>query len=288
MPYNLTGKVACRQLVRASQDIRVGQSGPGKNEVVFETGSEFLNYQAIMKVSVIIPAYNEAKLLGGALDSIRRAMASFAAQGWETELLVCDNNSTDRTPDIARAAGARVVFEPVNQIARARNTGAGAASGDWLLFIDADSYPSPELFADVAHEIQLGQCLGGGSTVHMNLPFIWGWVIMSGWNWISRLKKWAAGSFLFCEAAAFRRLGGFNQQFFASEEIDLSKRLQGEARRLQKRFVILHQHPLLTSDRKLHLYTPREYVWLLWQTVWHWGQNLRDRARCSLWYDGRR
>jgi glycosyltransferase involved in cell wall biosynthesis len=241
-----------------------------------------------MKISVIIPAFNEAKLLGDALDSIHRAMVSFGALGWETELVVCDNNSTDSTPDIAREAGARVVFEPVNQIARARNTGAAAATGDWLLFIDADSYPSPALFADVAREIQSGRCLGGGSTVHMNLPFIWGWVIMSLWNAISRLKKWAAGSFLFCETAAFRRLGGFSQLLFASEEIDFSKRLQWEAYRLQKRVVILHRHPLLTSDRKLHLYTPREYVRLLWQTIWQRGQNLQDRAGCLLWYDGRR
>jgi GT2 family glycosyltransferase len=241
-----------------------------------------------MKISVIIPAYNEAKLLGDALKSIRQAAVSFTAQGWEMELIVCDNNSTDNTPDLARAAGAQVVFEPINQIARARNTGAAAAAGNWLLFIDADSYPSPELFADVAREIQSGGCLGGGSTVRMNLPFIWGWAIMSLWNSVSRVKKWAAGSCLFCETEAFRRLGGFSQQLFASEEIDFSKRLQIEARRGQKRVVILHRHPLLTSDRKLHLYTPREYGRLLWQTILRRGQNLQDRAHCALWYDGRR
>ncbi len=124
--------------------------------------------------------------------------------------------------------------------------------------------------------------------MQMDLPFIWGWVIISWWNGISRLKKWAAGSFVFCETGAFRRLGGFSQQLFASEEIDFSRRVQVEARRLQKRFIILHRHPLLTSDRKLHLYAPREYLWLLWQTLWHRGQNLQDRASCPLWYDGRR
>ena len=50
-----------------------------------------------------------------------------------------------------------MVFEPVNQIARARNTGAAAATGDWLVFIDADSHPSAELFAEVAEQI------GGGA-----------------------------------------------------------------------------------------------------------------------------
>ena len=54
---------------------------------------------------------------------------------------------------MAAATGATVVFEPVNQIARARNTGAAAATGDWLIFVDADSRPSAELFADVQEAI---------------------------------------------------------------------------------------------------------------------------------------
>ena len=68
--------------------------------------------------------------------------AAFTARGWTTELIVCDNNSSDATPAIAAAAGARVVFEPVNQIGRARNAAAAAATGDWLVFVDADSHPT--------------------------------------------------------------------------------------------------------------------------------------------------
>ena len=72
---------------------------------------------------------------------------------------MCDNNSKDRTAEIARAAGARVVFEPVNQIARARNAGAAAATGIWLVFVDADSHPSAALFDEVAGQI-LGRLPG--------------------------------------------------------------------------------------------------------------------------------
>src|SRR5262245_66406239 len=100
-----------------------------------------------MTISIVVPAFNEARGLAATLASIRRAAAAFDARGWRHELIVCDNNSTDATGAIARDAGAIVVFEPVNQISRARNAGAGRASGNWLLFIDADSHPSPELFA---------------------------------------------------------------------------------------------------------------------------------------------
>src|SRR5437868_3487634 len=92
-----------------------------------------------LKISFVIPAFNEERLLGDTLRHVRTASAAFQDRGWETETVVCDNNSKDATGEIARRAGAIVVFEAVNRIGGARNRGAGAASGDWLLFIDADS-----------------------------------------------------------------------------------------------------------------------------------------------------
>ena len=112
-----------------------------------------------MKVSIVVPAFNEEKMLPRSLSAIGEATSAFSKIGWETELVVCDNNSTDRTPDIAREKGATVVFEPVNQIARARNRGAAAATGDWLIFVDADSHPGIALFDAVADEIETGRCM---------------------------------------------------------------------------------------------------------------------------------
>lgn len=241
-----------------------------------------------MKISVIVPAFNEEKLIGETLRKIQAAMPAFARAGWETQLVVCDNNSTDRTAELARAAGALVVFEPINQIARARNRGAAAATGDWLIFVDADSHPGAELFAEVAEEIQSGRCLAGGCTVKLQGSYpVWS-AVTGLWNGISRLCKYAAGSFIFCEAAAFSKVGGFSHELFASEEIDLSKRLKQLARATGKRIVILHRHPLLTSPRKMHLYTLREHLWFLAKTVFSFGRTLTDRAECHTWYDGRR
>jgi glycosyltransferase involved in cell wall biosynthesis len=87
------------------------------------------------------------------LQSIRCAASAFSQVGWEHEIIVCDNNSTDRTGELARAEGARVLFEPVNQISRARNAGAAVANGQWLVFVDADSFPSVELFAEMLAHI---------------------------------------------------------------------------------------------------------------------------------------
>ena len=241
-----------------------------------------------MRLSVIVPAFNEEQLLPATLASIKAASAAFSDAGWDLELIVCDNNSTDRTAAIARAGGATVVFEPVNQISRARNAGAAHAKGEWLLFVDADSFPTRELFADVLAAIGTGRCLAGGSTVRVDIEG-WHWqAFIAWWNVVSRTRKWAAGSFVFCDAEAFRQVGGFTQELYAAEEIDLFRRLKRLARRSAKEIVILHRHPLLTSARKVHLYSLREILLFWLQTVGSAGRTLRSSKRSFPWYDGRR
>ncbi|HMH17864.1 MAG TPA: glycosyltransferase [Burkholderiales bacterium] len=240
-----------------------------------------------MKISVVVPAFNEERLLSGALSSICAAMEGFDRLGWASELIVCDNNSTDRTAEIAKSAGAQVVFEPVNQISRARNTGAARAGGDWIVFVDADSYPTPELFLEAADAIRAG-CLAGGSTIAYDDPPRGVALAIGIWNALSRINKWAAGSFIFCEAAAFREAGGFSEELYASEELDLFRRLKRMARREGRTIAILHRHPLRTSDRKLRLYGWREFLRFMVKTVVSRGRSLRNRRDCFTWYDGRR
>jgi glycosyltransferase involved in cell wall biosynthesis len=241
-----------------------------------------------LKISVIIPAFNEERLIAETLRIAQASMRAFVALGWETELIVCDNNSNDRTAELAGVAGARVVFEPVNQIARARNSGAAAAFGDWFIFLDADSHPSSELFGDVAAAIRSGRYLAGGSTIRLQGDYLVGSLITHLWNGLSRCGTLLAGSFIFCEAEAFRELGGFSQELFAAEELELTKRLKLMARKLGKRIVVLHRHPLVTSARKLHLYTTREHLRFLARTIMVGGKTLHRREDCPTWYDGRR
>jgi glycosyltransferase involved in cell wall biosynthesis len=242
-----------------------------------------------MRVSVVLPAFNEEKLLPAALAAVRDAASAFTARGWEWECVVCDNNSTDGTAAVARAAGATVVFEPVNQIGRARDAGARAATGEWLVFIDADSTPSAELFADIAERIASGRALGGGSTVELEpgtpryARFVCGI-----WNLCSRLAGWAAGSCVWVEAEAFRAAGGFGTEYYAGEEVFLSRRLKTLARRSGRRFVILAQHPLRTSSRKLKLYTLTEAGRFFFRMLFTAGRAAKRPDACHLWYDGRR
>ena len=86
-----------------------------------------------MHLSIVIPAFNEERLIERCLQSISTSLAVNLRSGFTSDIIVVDNNSTDNTAALARKAGARVVFEPINQIGRARN--AGAAGGDRRLVV---------------------------------------------------------------------------------------------------------------------------------------------------------
>ncbi len=243
---------------------------------------------ASMRVSIIIPAFNEEKLLGATLAAVQEAEVAFTARGWEVETIVCDNNSTDRTAETAHAAGAAVVFEPINQIGRARNRGASVAIGDWLLFIDADSRPSRALLADAAEAIAGGSVVACGAAVTLDVTAWWARAVAGLWVAWSRLAGHMAGSFIAVEAAAFRELNGFSPHLFAGEELDLSQRLKQLVRGDGRRIVILTRHPLLTSGRKAHLYSWRESLGFLLRVALRPRRVLTTREECAIWYDGRR
>ena len=120
-----------------------------------------------MLISVAIPAFNEEKLLPQTLAAVEKAQTAFTERDWETEVVICDNNSTDATAKLAEAAGARVVFEPVNQISRARNAAGNAAQGDWIVFLDADSTPCPALMGKMATLMEDQAVIGAGVQIKM-------------------------------------------------------------------------------------------------------------------------
>ncbi|MBM3901537.1 MAG: glycosyltransferase [Verrucomicrobia bacterium] len=240
------------------------------------------------KVSVVIPAFNEERLLPATLGAIREASRGFGDRGWTHEWIVCDNNSTDRTAEIAAAAGARVVFEPVNQIGRARNAGARAATGEWILFIDADSRPTRELFADAVATASRPGVIAIGSTIRLDGGGLSAAVAAEGWNLVSRLARLLAGSFIMVERQAFETVGGFSLEFYAGEELDLVRRLKAQGKQDHRRIVILHRNPLETSARKVRLYGPMETFGFLLRAVFRPRSTLRNRDSCFLWYDARR
>lgn len=241
-----------------------------------------------MHLSIVIPAFNEERLIERCLQSISASLAEHFKPGFTSEIIVVDNNSTDNTANLARQIGAKVVFEPVNQIGRARNAGAAQATGDWLLFLDADSILNPGLLADILRMIEQSKCVGCGSTLRMQgLPWWANWTLQL-WTGTSILFRWAAGALVVCRRDAFRDVGGFNQELYAADEISLSERLKEWGRQRALRFIILRKHPLETSSRKVSLYSGREIAGQILRVILCPRRTLQDKKQLSIWYDGRR
>ena len=117
--------------------------------------------------ALIIPAWNEAAFIEAALVCAHGAMQSVAATG---QLIVVDNNSTDNTAAVAAAGGATVVFEPINQISRARNAGANTADAAVYVFVDADSNITGELLQRALDLLADDTVVGGGALVAPDRP----------------------------------------------------------------------------------------------------------------------
>jgi|GEM_PF-617920 len=203
-----------------------------------------------MDLSIVIPAYNEAVFLPKTISKIKEALAASQWSGLSWEIIVCDNNSLDETAAIAQDAGAIIVFEPKQQIASARNTGAAIAKGTWLLFIDADTYPSAELMGNLFSIIQTDIYIGAGSTVKVEGGALWNRLRMERLNPLMRGLNWCGGAFLLCKKEVFDQLEGFSPDLFALEEIEFIIRLRRMAKRTGKKFTVLYQHPVVTSGRK--------------------------------------
>ena len=241
-----------------------------------------------MYLSIVIPAFNEARLIEQTLRSVTTSLAANAGSGFTSEVIVVDNNSTDNTAQLARDAGARVVFEPINQIGRARNAGAAQATGEWLLFLDADSLLSAELLADILCLIDSGKYVGCGSTLRMDgLPW-WARLTLQLWTRTSVLCRWAAGALVVCRRDAFQAVEGFDQELYALDEIRLSKELKRWGREHGLQFTILTSHPLETSSRKIFLYSSGEIASQIFRIFFLPKKTLQDKKYLSVWYDGRR
>lgn len=241
-----------------------------------------------MLISIVIPAFNEAQNLKSTLDAIHLAAVAFKDQGWQYECIVCDNNSTDGTGELAKNLGATVAYEPINQISRARNKGAQASKGEWLIFIDADSRPTKELFHCVVREIRSEKTVGGGSVVLMESNRFWFRFCVASWNIVSVIFNWAAGSFIYCRIDAFQSVNGFSEDLFAAEEIDFSKKLKRWAKKRDLKFRIIREAPLWSSARKEDLYTTGEWLSFFGKALLSPVKTLKQRQACQPWYDGRR
>ena len=235
----------------------------------------------VPEYSIVVPAFNEELYLPQTLDTLHSAVATVTAPG---EIIVVDNNSTDRTSEVARRWGATVAFEAINQISRARNTGARRARGRYLIFVDADTRISPELLHLALDRLEGRACAGGGATVapdRLLKPFYR--LAIDVWNRFSIKFKIAAGCFIFCLREGFEAVGGFSQKVYVGEEVWFSIDIGRWARSRNLSFSIIDQFPAVTSTRKLSWFSNYQTLALLVPMIF-FPLIMRHGSLCRFWY----
>ena len=230
-------------------------------------------------ISFVVPAWNEERWLPATLASLHQAGA---AGGRPYEIVLADDASTDRTTEIALANGANVVTVSHRQISATRNSGARAARGDILIFVDADTQVTPESVRAALAALDAG-AVGGGAGIRFDgkVP-LWSRALLPLLLLSFRWSRLAAGCFLFCRRADFEAVGGFDEKVYASEEIWLSRALGRRGR-----FVVLKER-VVTSARKLRANSGGVHLRTLWRLARVGRRGLADRKNLDLWYDGRR
>ena len=229
-------------------------------------------------LSCIVPAHDEAALIGATLDALRAAADALRL---DHEIVVVDDASTDATGAIAAARGARVLRVGHRQIAATRNAGAAAARGERLLFVDADTLVDARVLAAAMAAMDHG-AVGGGCTVRLSAAATPGErVLTAAFMRGLRLARIAPGCFLFCTRAAFDAVGGFDERWYAGEDVAMSRALAGRGR-----FVILRES-VRTSDRKLRTFGVGEHLRLMARFALRGRGMLRSRDALALWYERR-
>jgi len=178
-----------------------------------------------MKLSVVIPAYNEEKYIEDCLKALEKQKDS------RVEIIVVDNASTDATGEIAESYADKVVREDRKGVAIARQRGFLEATGDIVAFTDADTIVAEGWIEGIR------ESLSNGSTA------VYGPVYLYDGNALERAaSKYAFTSFLLfnhyiglpnisgqnfaAKRSAIKRVGGFNINLKSAEDVELGRRIK--------------------------------------------------------------
>lgn len=198
-------------------------------------------------LSIIIPARNEEKYLSKLLDSIK--MQNFS----DLEIIVADFDSTDKTREIAKNYGCRVVEGGLP--AKGRNQGAKYSKGENLLFIDSDIILSESFLEralkefnerklDVASTLQL-PILTGKKIKDLGYKFLYR-CINQWMKLMQKTKKPYMQVCIFSKREIHEKIGGFDETLIYAEDSEYAKR----AIKIGK-FGILETDKVFTSPRRL-------------------------------------
>lgn len=189
-----------------------------------------------MKLSVVIPAYNEEQFIGDCLNSI---LHEILGKNYDMEIIVVNNASTDRTREIIESfPEVKLVDEPAKGLVKARCAGYMASKGELVANIDADTRITQGWFDKVLEEFNKNSKLVGlsGPFIYYDLPkhvraevrlfYYLGFLTYLFNRYIFGVSSMLQGGNFVIKRSALEKIGGFNSEFdFWGEDTDLARRL---------------------------------------------------------------
>lgn len=183
-----------------------------------------------MKISIIIPAYNEEKYLPKTIRSLQNLSRK------PDEIIIVDGGSTDKTADVSKKAGANVLTVPHRGIGFARQQGLKAATGDIVAYTDADTIVPNDWLIKIEETLSRPEVVGVFGT--FRVPDGW-WPYRFYVNLIqpslNQIYFWFGIPMAPGQNIAFLRkigleAGGFPEDFKIAEDIEMAKRLMTKGR----------------------------------------------------------
>ncbi len=238
------------------------------------------------RISLVVPARNEEALLPRLLDSVDVARRRCAGGLDAVEVIVADNDSTDRTGAVARARGCRVVRVEPRVIAAVRNGGARAARGDLLAFVDADFRVHPDTFGAIERAMAGGRIVAGatGATVER-----WSPGIVATYAMLLPLIVFARMNtgVVFCRRPDFEAVGGYDESLRFAEDVKFLWDLRRLGRARGQRLMAWTGSPAVASARKFDTHGEWHWLALMARSV-PWLLFARHRFHAfarEYWYD---
>jgi len=188
------------------------------------------------RISVIIPALNEQARIASAIRS--------AQGGGDVEIIVVDGHSTDDTAGVARSCGVTVLMTSPPGRARQMNAGAAQATGQWLLFLHADTLLPPAYDRCIRRLLSEQGIVGGAFCLKIDTP---GWFLRFLEKTVNLRSRWLGRPYgdqgIFLAAELFERLEGYADLPIMEDFV-----LIGRLRRYGR--VCVASKPVVTSGRR--------------------------------------
>lgn len=199
-----------------------------------------------MKISIIIPAHNEEKYIDRCLSSIKAQLIPYELQ---VEIIVVLNRCTDRTEEIARSYGTSIVTDNSKNLSAIKNAGVAHTKTEWVVTIDADSWMSKGVLAEIYRHANTPNALGGGIRIKPERLSL-GIVVGYGMMLIPAFFLGLSFGLYWFKKSDFDAIGGFDEKRHIAEDVDFLKRLKLHGYKTGRKHKIISLESITTSCRK--------------------------------------